>query len=921
MANYKSIPRRFNRPTSSINHAYIDKALKEKQNTIDSNFGLLQQTIEKTLGQDLIREKDRDILKGKVSDVLTSLNNTDSIQFDSKKSRFTIQGSLAEAAKDPYILQQIVNTKKIRDVQAFNKKRTDKGDLNQINFQHAYKASGIEGYVNGTSDDISDFKYLEHRDVPKKIRDASKEFQSMKNDTVIKWKDNEGNIFSKKKSQLTQQEWVAQLTGVLDAGDYAQMNITGSSMYNFDDNAAVADLESKKLEAIGPNLEEIANIEKKLHTADGATKAQLEKDLSDLTTKNKQIVTRFDKIGTNADAIGGYYVQNSLVNNMASFMAKSSEVTYDGVDQAYFKSKKASGGASTTATSGAGGNIDFNADGLPDMNSTAIGTDLREMQTLDLEVKFESDLANIDKDIITGATTAFKAMQDNASPKTKEVIKKYKMSLIDAGKTDEQATIESVVYFSGSNEGLMSYKDRDKFLENITLSTAMHDAKTVSAEASTEGIADPKLFDIISNNTNIRLHGIDDNVTLKGYLDSKNIKTREQYQTFMETDQGKELSASLLIQTSGIEVVSRSSVSGGRAYTMDISKEAKIRMAKIKELTGEELQVMYRGTPTLISQVPNGEHVDVLPPREGFMTNSLKSINRGGNPLWEDRIGTEESEMMDILGPNAIKKKYDVKFDIASAKIPGNNAIVLQETYGTKNQALLQKDLSSVLPNVALTGKNKVFLVKSKNGYDLFETQAITIKEKGESAVKGSQTVPLGTVSHEAMSNTRILKNLIERDNSKKEIEFALDKNFKTGPISYRNTNAKSATEQMEYLGKDNPLINFVDKETFLRNSKAFFKTSPEEYKNVELLINNANKFTVEYDSASISGGGGIGILQVKDLKGNVVKELRARSAEEAVNYYKYSRTIPEAFLSMAIFQNAKNDKDALQKMLTAIQQ
>jgi len=241
MANYQSIPRRFNRPTSSINHAYIDKTLKDKQGTIDTNFGLLQQTVDATLGQDLIRDKDREYLKDKVRGVLNTLDRTDEIHFDSKKTRSTIQDSLNEAAKDPEILKQIGNTKKIRQVQQFYKDREKKGDINQQNFQYAYRKSGIDAYIGGGSDSVNDFKYSEYIDVDAKLDEVARKLKSANpNELVSIQNPLTGKTVSKKVSMVTPEEMRGYLRIQLNANDLKQLEIDGSMLYGIDDNKAVA---------------------------------------------------------------------------------------------------------------------------------------------------------------------------------------------------------------------------------------------------------------------------------------------------------------------------------------------------------------------------------------------------------------------------------------------------------------------------------------------------------------------------------------------------------------------------------------------------------------------------------------------------------------------------------------------------------
>lgn len=152
MANYQSIPARFNKPKSRINHRYIDSVLKQQQNTIDTNIGLMQQSVEKVLGTDFANPEDAEMLKNKVQDVLYNLSNTDQINFTDKKARFLLQDALSNAAKDPEVLKEVANTKRIRAFQEQIKKAQEDGTYNHSNYQDALYQSGLQDYMKSSDE-------------------------------------------------------------------------------------------------------------------------------------------------------------------------------------------------------------------------------------------------------------------------------------------------------------------------------------------------------------------------------------------------------------------------------------------------------------------------------------------------------------------------------------------------------------------------------------------------------------------------------------------------------------------------------------------------------------------------------------------------------------------------------------------------
>lgn len=241
MANYMSIPRRFSPTKSRINHEFINQIIQEKSNVVDTNFGIMQQSVEQTLGQDLIRESDREYLKDKVRGVLNTLDRTDEIKFDSKKARFSIQDALSEAAKDPEVLKQVANTRKIRQVQQFYQERAKKGDINQQNFQYAYQKSGVNDYLSGKSDSVGDFQYLEYVDVDAKLDEVARKLKAANpNEEVSIQNPLTGETINKKVSMVTPDEMRNYLRVQLNANDLKQLEIDGSMMYGMNDEAAIS---------------------------------------------------------------------------------------------------------------------------------------------------------------------------------------------------------------------------------------------------------------------------------------------------------------------------------------------------------------------------------------------------------------------------------------------------------------------------------------------------------------------------------------------------------------------------------------------------------------------------------------------------------------------------------------------------------
>ena len=919
MSNYNSIPQRFNSSKSRINHRYISQIMQEKQGKIDQNFGLLQESVEKVLGVDLAREKDRENLKSKVSSALNILDQSEVYDFESSKSKYVLQDALLGAAKDPEILKQIANTKKLRQVQAFQQERSKKGNLNQVNFQYAYNKAGRADYMAGDSDDMGNFQYLEYVDVNKKMREVAKDYQAMKPDEIIKVPDGQGGIIETKKSSMTQPQWTALLAGSLDANDQKQLQINGSARYGFNDQLAVSDLENKKLEAIQPNLKRIEDLQSDLLTADAATKERLNAEIETLTIQNKKIENQFDKIGKTADQIGGYYMMNNTVNNLAAFMAQDGRPSYGGVDQAYFKNKAAA--ESKTGTDLPSGSKDYTGDGVSDLQAVATPKDLQEDKKINTEKIFTDGTKKLEQSLSSNVNKIYNSITD---PKVKQAVDNFKAKQLKLLGDERQALVATISHFSSGDTPIISLSQKETLMNQIQELDARHAAVSNAADYAIQNSLgqNSKIFDEVYNkDTNIRVHGIDSNVTIKDYLTERGITNEQQYIAFMEgnSQAAKNLKASLLMQSSGIKYQHHGKTNGGQGIsTVIISKEERIRLNKIEELTGEKF-TFNRGQKTL-ADVKNGERVFLDESAGKFINNGLKAIQQGGNTFGRDRIATEDSDLMEALGNRNIKQNYETQIDLEAAKIPGNNAITIQGSKGASRQSAYKNELQGLMPGVAFEDGSEIMLVPiNDREYQVFETQQVAQKN-GLFKSKGSYTEFKGTVNIDQLNKAedKLLIQAIDFKEKKKEIEFALDRKYQSPSINYMKDGLDSAKQIIEYLGENNPLTTYASREEFIRLMKQNHQQALPIVKNI---LDNSNAFRVNFESARIGQNGGVGVLDIQSKNGDSIYQLKV-SKEMTSEYLKYAQVMPEIFLSKMVEQVIKtNDQDTYSKIRKAIEQ
>lgn len=351
MANYNSILDRFNKPKSRINHKYIDATLKDKQNTIDTNFGLIQQQVESVLGQDFANPEDAEMLKGKVSDVLNNLQNTDSIKFDSKKARFVMQDALNEAAKDPEVLKQISNTKKIRAFQASVEEAKKKGTYSENNYQAAAYQAGLSSYMKSgeeRSTELGDLNYSPYYDDQKEISESianiNKNYNQEIEEVRLDYTTTPPREITTKRRPMTA-EAVENMArrNLSDKAKY-QMAIDGAAKFGFSQegaNSFIVDIldntEKTKKEVLSKVEAELSidGISDNRKEALNSRKNQLEGYYNDRINEYTQLQ------GKSPMAVGRAYQEGYLMSNFLPKNYGSERVTKSKIDEAYYKDKAA----------------------------------------------------------------------------------------------------------------------------------------------------------------------------------------------------------------------------------------------------------------------------------------------------------------------------------------------------------------------------------------------------------------------------------------------------------------------------------------------------------------------------------------------------------------------------------------------------
>lgn len=913
--NYQSIPRRFNKPTSNINLSYIDASLREKQNTIDQNFGLLTDTIEKTLGQDLIRPEDREMLKQKVSSVLNTLDNTDSIQFDSKKSRYTITDALSEAARDPEVLKQVANTQNIRKIQKFHQERLEKGNLSNTNFNDAWIMSGANEYLSGEKNDMGQFQYLEYRDVSKNLIEKAKDYKELFPDREVPIRNGAGDIEYKTFGALSKAEWQQVLPSLLDEQDRAQLAINGRVRFKYNDEYAVQTLEQERDMLTADNTNKITALQRELTNGlDDVNKEKAKNQIALYQNSNIEVKNRYEKLlgstGT-AGSIGGYMMERELVSGMSNMLGFEPYLSDIKVDQSYWKAREEAEKATGKTIDASTGFLDTNNDGVPDATSIAIPEGIEDY--LGQEEIFQRELNYQENTIASTANQIYNGIKDE---NVKAEVEQYKQDLMASGMNETAALRQTVLHFADKEDPIMTLKQKETMISAIDASTSMYKKLSNSANEADQEIIDvgkSTLFQQLYNdNPNIQMLGT--GKSFKQVMAEKGIDSEDKLQTFLNGDskEAKLFKANMAAQTIDLGIV------GDSTYSNDFTTATDYKLRSIKRvagLIGEDVdatevyidQVGPNGLTYVkkpLSQVKEGERISFIGEGDSveqsrltkFLTDAEKLKSTG----FTDHSMYNDGELMDLLGEDNYKEIFKRKLDVQSAYISGANMINIQPSYGEKNKSKLAIEVSALLGGTsAINDKQAMSLIKlDDDRYQVIQQGYTTEYEEG-SDEKGKKFRKVGIIKLSDIKNQQNsdLMRYIEFEKNRTNIDFNIDREVSLGKISYPKPTVKTERALAEYYGPNSPnrlrasknyVENVIEKNPALKGDFSNFAKD---------VIKNSNKFEAKFESS-----GGYAAINVY-MQGMEDPIYTATTADEtlAQDIYKIAVTTPQVYLTMAI--------------------
>lgn len=922
MANYQSIPRRFNRPTSNINHAYIDSTLKNKQNTIDTNFGILQQTVDQTLGQDLIRESDREYLKDQVRGVLNSLDNTDSIKFDSRKSRFTIQDALSKAAKDPEVLKQIANTQKIRQVQQFYQGRLKKGDLNQQNFEYAYQKTGVDSYLNGDSDDISDFKYLEYVDVDAKLDESARKLKAANpNEEVSIQNPLTGEIISKKVSMLTPEDMRNHLRVQLNANDFGQLEIDGAMMYGMDDQRAMEfrdtliDENNKKYSNQVELLEnyrdngnktqgEIVNINTQIKAL-GAEKAFFEKNMIGQKT---------------AESIGGQQLIENRLDLYSKIYTKNGPESIK-YDNDYLKRMRDANSAANVAHN----------------NISTITTPTNLPDDVN---PYQESLNRIDKTIIENSNYVkeqFNSLSEDKKKLVDDTMEQIKndpeiLSLYKGQPLSNEILQLETINRLGPNFFPPDVANELRTKINSTKSIQDGIQKTTSEFVKTK-VLSPEVFDQVFNDeTNLTMVTPQGDINMQQFLKDNGVTNQDTYESFINGDskEAKQFRATLSLQSMSLtndlssdDFLMVPSPSGlpipmitsgiGSVNKIDLS-ESEYRMMRqsVHDLTGESLDETYDvkkdgGDYTLTLKNPDTNFAKIV-----GRTNELYQEGRigigevflsGFGARDTDRTVRNESVIRDQFSSKNYREFAANNLSYLDNTVAGSNSIRIKGDE-KKEVDIIYEEVLSHTSHAAFDKKLPIDIYKREDG-SLFISQTIkeeTTDKNGEIVQERQFTTAVIQANDvDKMANFNNQINILQKENTFRTLE---DVSGKVERMNFIGDNREQVEGLNRLYDKSIPAENMFRQMSAYKTARdIIFNTDVNQYMpeshpvrvQFEDFVKNTQNYTLDFSKGVDSDYQVI----IKDIEGNDVGNIPLNKNIPTEAFEKAYQGTPQIFLSL----------------------
>lgn len=939
MANYTSIPRRFERPTSSINLAYIDASLKEKQKTIDSNFGLLQSSVESVLGQDLIREQDRDYLKEKVNGVITTLGNTDGIRFDSNKARFSIQSSLAEAAKDPEILKQVANTKKVRQIQEFYQARSKKGDINQQNFEYAYQKSGVNSYIKGDQEDISDFKYLEYVDVDAKLDETARKLKAANPNEEVSIQGLDGKTVNRKVSALSPEEMRNHLRTQLNSNDLKQLEIEGAMMYGMDDAKAVQYRDTLIADNSKKYNESISLLE---NYRDNGNKTPGEIEQINAQIKNAQDEKSFFERNMishkTAEAIGGQQLIENKINLLSQIYTKNGPESIK-YDDDFLKRMRDANAASNIA----GGGDNPNISTITTMTDLPDGVD-----------PYKSSVERSDATVAENSAyvkAQFSSLSEDKKKLVSDTIKSIKNDPKVLAMYQGQPLSDDMLHLEALNRLGANFFPPDVAMElknKINSTKAIRDAdqKTTSEFIKSKALEETTFKQLFSEETALTMVTPQGEVNIQSMLKKNGVTNLANYKTFINgnSKESKQLRATLALQsmsltkdhtvlgtlkTVGAKMIGAPSswydpldVGSTKEMTLGLGEYKMIRQAS-HDLTSETLEQSYNITKQgdeyhLKLKNPNTKFAKIVTKTNDLQTSgSLLARSNFLKPWDTDRTVANESSLKSLFSEDNYRKFASQRISNYDNTVASSNSIRVQGNEKKEVDPVYQ-DLLKYGSNTDLDKTAPVDMYKLNDGRVYYKQ----VKDKGvtNKGIFGNQkNVREGYIEANDVKKMTNFNRIITMNQKEHVFRTLEDISGKTERLNFIGNNREQVEGLNRLYNRNNPAENTfrllsTEKTArdmiFDQNTLPYLRTA--EGAAIKAQFEDFVKNTQNYKLNFTKGVDSDYQVIIENTKGEEIGSIPLDKRIDIETFEKAYQGTPQVFLSLYSQHQVKKYKDSI---------
>lgn len=329
---------------SAINLPLIQTVQAMKQGLYDANKSKLQAGFDQLVNMPLAREQDREYVQAKMTELATKINDYGSLDMSQQDLSNDLFNEIKVAAKDPFVISAIANTRKLQNYDAEVDEIKKKNPLlyKDLNYSFGKSQANYESYMKGESNNLGNLNYTPFTDISKEYKEIAdnldkydKDIKRVAPQTDANGVVNGAYFIGREGKRLTETELKNKVNSLLTDGAKKQMSINGWGAY---DQGAT---EQEKLSNVTQAFDRYTNGE--LERAEGSlAEVRLASKNNPSNEQYKEMVrnqeTYISKLKTNAadikskgDKVAMYTMayMGESVNNFASAFA------YDTVDEIY----------------------------------------------------------------------------------------------------------------------------------------------------------------------------------------------------------------------------------------------------------------------------------------------------------------------------------------------------------------------------------------------------------------------------------------------------------------------------------------------------------------------------------------------------------------------------------------------------------